>query len=80
MTGQRPATRKTRLVFSLVFAAVYLTGTLGLGWLVGSPFRPVRSILAIAAILAGWTAVTWIKRRRERWKSRPPRTGSDVEN
>jgi hypothetical protein len=44
------------LVFWLPFAAVYIAGSLGLGWLIGSPFGRTQWALGTATILAGQRA------------------------
>ncbi len=54
---------KSRLVFWLPFAAIYVAGTLGLGWLIGSPFGLTQWALETSAILAAWAAGKWTSRR-----------------
>ncbi len=54
---------KSRLVFWLPFAAIYVAGTLGLGWLIGSPFGLTRWALGTSTILAGRAAGKWTSRQ-----------------
>ena len=46
-------TGRTGLKFWLIFALVYITGTLGLGWLTGHPFKLWQWAALTACMLAG---------------------------
>lgn len=71
----RPSrSRKSRLVFWLAFAVIYVAGTLGLGWLIGSPFGLTRWALGTATILAAWAAGNWTRRQIQRRLTRAART------
>ena len=61
-------------MFWLPFAAIYVAGTLGLGWLIGSPFGLTRWVLGTVIILAGWAAGKWTWRQTERKLTRVART------
>jgi hypothetical protein len=58
--------RKSRLIFWLPFAVIYVAGTLGLGWLIGHPFGLTRWALGTGVILAGRAAATWVSRHVDR--------------
>jgi hypothetical protein len=73
MTRPSRKTWKNRLVFWLPFAGIYVAGTLGLGWLIGSPFGITRWALGTAAILAVWAAGKWTSRQIERRLTRAAR-------
>jgi hypothetical protein len=64
---------KSRLIFWLPFAAIYVAGTLGLGWLIGHPFGLTRWALGTAVLLAGWAAAKWVSRRVDRRFTRAAR-------
>jgi hypothetical protein len=70
MTSPSRKTWKNRLVFWLTFAAIYVAGSLGLGWLIGSPFGLTRWALGTATILAGWAAARWTSRQIGRRRTR----------